>query len=524
MFKRNFLSIDQANLFLAAAILIAIWVATAYQPIVELHGFRQTQTAISVWAMAHGGHLLAYETPVLGTPWQMPFEFPAFQWIALLLWKVSGQPIEFSGRLASTVAALVAIWPVYRLARRISPEPAFASGLSAVILTAPVIAFWARSYMIETTALLFALAWLSLLLDTAERQAWHRAGAAILLGCLAAATKITTFAPFFGFGLLLVVWQSPPLQKPTGEQVRYWLTMLLLFILPLAAGLAWTAYSDQAKSTAPLAEHLMSANLRGWNLGTSADRLSDVLWKQMLWIRPLAVLGPALIALPIAVLATLWRSRRLFLLACSCICVYVGAFLVFPKLYRVHDYYQVAVAPFLCAAVVIALWSITGQTRRKYFLLGVLALQLSQVGYLFGSKYGELLAKDGWSSSLVRAGRFARSVTAENDGILVIGTGYSSAIPFYAERRAVTLPPWVTPAQLQELLAQPRTFFGKAPLNLAIYCTYTIDKFPPKQRQMIDVYFKGLEKIPGSRFGSCESYYPRGSSRPALVVAVPGGP
>lgn len=66
--------------------------------------------------------------------------------------------------------------------------------------------FWARTFMIETTALLFAVSWLSMLLNAVDRPTWWRGVAVVVLGALAATTKITTFAPFFGFGLLLVAW------------------------------------------------------------------------------------------------------------------------------------------------------------------------------------------------------------------------------------------------------------------------------------------------------------------------------
>ena len=498
--------VDWLPLLLGVAVLLGIFIATAYQPVMDLHGFRQTQTAISVWTMAHGGPLLAYETPVLGVPWQVPFEFPAFQWLALLVWKLSGQSIEFSGRMASVVAALLSLWPIHRLARRVSNEPVFAHGLAAVILTAPVFAFWARTYMIETTALLFALAWLSLLLDITERPTWGKGVAALALGCLAAMTKITTFAPFFGFAMLLVAWQAYRLQSPRLAAFRYWMGMALLFIAPVVATLAWAAYADQLKSAAPLTLHLTSDALQGWTFGTTADRIASDFLHKMLFVRPLAVLGPALVALPLLMFVSLRRSRPLFALAGLCLCVYLGGFVVFAKLYRIHDYYQVAVAPFLCAAVVIALWSATGQARRTYFLLGIMALQLSQVGYLFGSKYGRLMEKNDWTNSLVRTGRFARSQTAEGDGILVVGTGFNPAIPFYAERKAVAVPPWATPAQLRDLFARPAMFFGDAPLTLAIHCNYQIDQYPARQRQLIEAYFKRLEKMPEGRFGSCESY------------------
>src|SRR5690242_6357999 len=56
-------------------------VAGINQPIADLHQFRQTQTAITAYWMAKGGPWLAYETPVLGYPWSIPFEFPVYQYL-----------------------------------------------------------------------------------------------------------------------------------------------------------------------------------------------------------------------------------------------------------------------------------------------------------------------------------------------------------------------------------------------------------------------------------------------------------
>lgn len=505
MIDSKFRLSDHATLVLAVLLVVGAMIATAFSPITDLHAFRQTQTAISVWAMGAGGPLLAYETPVLGFPWQVPFEFPAFQWMTLLLWKLTGQPLEFVGRLVSVSALLASIWPIRKLAQRLSPDPMFASGVAAAILTAPVMLFWARTFMIETTALLFAVSWLGMLLDTMDRPSWWRCVAAVALGSLAAATKITTFAPFFGFGLLMVAWHT----HRTGKgSISLWTMVIASFAAPLFAGLAWTDYADQIKSGVPLASRLTSEALQGWNLGSMADRKSVDFALLVLFKRPLAVLGPALFALPLLLPIALWRKPAASVLALLCIFTYAGCFLLFAKLYRIHDYYQVAAAPFLCAAVVMALWSVTGARHKTWFLAGVLTLQLSQLAY-FGTKYIPIMAGNDWSNSLVRAGRFARSHTAPGDGILVVGTGWNSAIPFYAERRAVALspPPWVTADQLEVLLSSPPTYFGSSPLTLAVRCDYMIGRFPKAQRAVLDAYFQSKEPIPGSRIGSCQSFY-----------------
>jgi hypothetical protein len=47
--------------------------------ILDIHGFRQSQTAISAYYLLHGGAWVAYETPVLGPLWSIQMEFPLYQ-------------------------------------------------------------------------------------------------------------------------------------------------------------------------------------------------------------------------------------------------------------------------------------------------------------------------------------------------------------------------------------------------------------------------------------------------------------
>ena len=69
--------------------------------LLDAHGFRQTQTAISTYYLLKGSSVLAYETPVLGPPWSIPFEFPLYQWLVALAVAVLDLNIESAGRLVS---------------------------------------------------------------------------------------------------------------------------------------------------------------------------------------------------------------------------------------------------------------------------------------------------------------------------------------------------------------------------------------------------------------------------------------
>jgi hypothetical protein len=126
----------------------------------DLHGFRQSQTALTAYWLDREPHGLAYVTPVLGYPWSVPFEFPVYQWIVVLLMK-AGVPLVIGGRLVSFAAFVACLVPLKVMARDFNvPNRAFLF-IAAIYLACPFYIFWSRTFMIETTALLFSLYWLA---------------------------------------------------------------------------------------------------------------------------------------------------------------------------------------------------------------------------------------------------------------------------------------------------------------------------------------------------------------------------
>ena len=96
-------------LLITAAVVFAgvFWFGRLDQPLIDRHEFRQTQTALSALFMQPGFEgLLNYQTPVVGAPWSIPFEFPLFQWITHQLAHLSGLNLSSSGRLISVLFGL----------------------------------------------------------------------------------------------------------------------------------------------------------------------------------------------------------------------------------------------------------------------------------------------------------------------------------------------------------------------------------------------------------------------------------
>ena len=90
-------------------------------PVFDRFGFRQAQTAISVYWMVQGGPLLEYETPVLGSPWPIPFELPFYQWVVVALAK-TGLSIDAAGRIVNFgffLACLCVVWWIFRTGYRL---------------------------------------------------------------------------------------------------------------------------------------------------------------------------------------------------------------------------------------------------------------------------------------------------------------------------------------------------------------------------------------------------------------------
>ena len=118
--------------------------------ILDVHGWRQSHTAISVQEMLRGGPFWRYRTPIFGPPWQWPLEWPVYQWLVAEVSRASGSPIEPVGRaiaVASFAGGLAALWHVlgaFDVARRHRPV------FLALLWSSPLYIFWSRAFMLVT--------------------------------------------------------------------------------------------------------------------------------------------------------------------------------------------------------------------------------------------------------------------------------------------------------------------------------------------------------------------------------------
>jgi hypothetical protein len=465
-----------AKLLLAALVIQALVVLCIglSQPLQDLHAFRQTQTALTAYWLWKGGPWLAYETPVLGYPWSIPFEFPTYQGLVALL-RLAGIPIDRGGRLVSFAFYIACLWPLSRLFRALAfGRRAFLS-VSILFLAAPLYLYWSRTVMMESTALFFALLWLALLMSslTDFRPAmvlWTAAA-----GTAAVLTKSTTFPAFLLLGGILFLGVT--LRKGLSLLSRRAVTLAVLgFAVPLALGYLWVLYSDGVKAQNPIGSLLSSTGLAGWNFGSWQQRTSAGFWHGVLLERILPDIFGYGVPIAAAGAVAAFASRRFALPALAALAAFFLPFALFTNLHFVHNYYQYANAIFALAVAGLGLAGIADRGCHRIaaaLLLALVALQLA----FFWRTYGGYLTADDSTGGELAIAAIAKNTMPPEGSLVVIGDDWSSLIPYYSERKSLALPDWTPLPVLQRAFSNPQAFLGDRPLAGIVYCRG--DKPPP---------------------------------------------
>lgn len=462
--------LDLAGWLLLAALVIQAVVVLCIglsQPLQDLHAFRQTQTALTAYWLWKGGPWLAYETPVLGYPWSIPFEFPTYQALVALL-RLAGIPIDAGGRLVSFAFYIACLWPLSSLFRALALGRRAFLAVSILFLAAPLYLYWSRTVMIESTALFFGLLWLALLMSalTNFRPAallWTAAA-----GIAAVLTKSTTFPAFLLLGGILFLG----VKLRNGSPVLSWRAVTLAtlgFAVPLALGYLWVLYSDGVKAQNPLGSLLSSTGLAEWNFGSWQQRTSAAFWRGVMLERILPDIFGYGVPLAAVCAVAAFASRRFALPALAALAAFLVPFVLFTNLHFVHDYYQYANAIFALAVAGLGLAGIADRGHHRIAAALLLVLVALQVAFFWRSYGGYLTADDSTDGELAIAA-IVRNTTPPESSLVVIGDDWSSLIPYYSERKSLTLPDWTPLPVLQQAFDNPQAFLADRPLAGIVYC------------------------------------------------------
>ena len=468
-------------------------------PLIDLHSFRQTQTAISAYWIMKGGPLIAYETPVLGSPWSIPFEFPLYQWIVALLGKI-GVPLDAAGRVVSFVFFYACLWPLYSLYRKLNFGTYAYLVTATLFLASPIHIYWSRTFMIETCALFFGLLWLAWFIEFANQPRPKLFLGVLLAGTLGSLTKSTTFPAFALLGgfYFLYTFYIERIQDRNIDSLKRWAPLIALLVLPFIPAILWVIYSDSIKLANPIGPKLTSSALSEWNFGTLEHRLSLDLWINTIARRAVPDIFGYAASTAFGLILITMLSRRFGLFMFASVLAFFSPFLIFTNLHMVHNYYQMANALFLIAAVGLALAVIAGKGYKKIATFVAAAMVVGQLTFFHANYYPAVTRT---STGLLRFALAVKNLTPPDGSLIIINKDWSSLIPYYSQRKSLIISDWISNPLLERMIADPQDFLDNRRLAGIVVCdSKSVHKIVKKFQFILDKQ----EEV--AREGNCRLY------------------
>jgi len=411
------------------------WPSMSYA-LTEAHAFRQSQTTIMIREYMQHGMWQLSPLPVFGPPWQVPMEFPLFQWTAALAARILDMSPQIAGRVtALTLFELCAVLSAYLASTWFSRR----TGLIALVLFqfVPFGYQWGNAPLIEFLPVAAML--LGLACATKYRKALH---APWIVGALAALIVAFLVKP-----TTAVAWVPAYIAVSiAGINGRDWRALLRLWplALPMGLGLAcavvWTVVADRVKESNYYLQFLTSSHLSSWNYGTLDQRLNAEQWRTLFSYTE-AIFG-SLIVFFILLTVALISWKRVGILVGLSLVLPTGS-LVFFNLYYMHNYYQCAVFPALIIVVAAGITGVAKYSRvRSGQWASCVVVTLAVLGLSWTSGEGVLISKRqvGGLYTFPLAAEIAEHVP-EDQGIIMIGCDWDPTTLYLSGRRGLMIRP-----------------------------------------------------------------------------------
>lgn len=468
-FSRRWL--ERSLLLLGIGLCISQLILSWNASIFEQYAFRQAQTAISVVWLLNGSGWLDYQTPVFGAPWSVPFEFPLYQWLVALIKQVFwGLTLDQAGRVVSFSFTLACLWPLRRLTRHVQNGRSLFYVIGALFLLSPIYAFWARSFMIESTALFFSAWFLAALVDyLGSDQSSFGYMEMTLVATLGALVKVTTFVGFSLAGLIALCAYvlNACRQGHVREAIKAVIAVGFSMLISVVMLWVWVRYADGLKSANPLSAMFTGQSLEKWNFGTLHQRISLDLLRVVAIRGPSEALGSWLVPLVVLLWSVIKLNRGKVLVCLGLVGLYLAPFYIFTNLHLVHHYYQLANSVFLVAAMGYAMVSLDEATPGS--LGPVLIVSAAACFYGYQKYYLEDELRGSREHELAVASELRKSIPV-NDVFMGFGLEWSSEVPYYAGRRAILVPERTTAPILRDVKDHLATYLDGHRLAGVVVC------------------------------------------------------
>ena len=443
------------NLALTISIVFALffWIITLNQPLIDKHEFRQTQTALTVLFNPNLiFNFLNYKTPVLGFPWQIPFEFPLFQILVSFFSNLLPVDISLLGRLISILFGISCLIPVSNIFKIFNIRSKGLMCFYLLYFSSAIYLYWNRSFLIESTALFLSLSALLFYLklftnindkELISKKITYLSLLLFLTLVLSMLVKITTAFPI----LLLLLLDNFRLVINDiyyAKKRRHIKTLLISIFICLASSIIyyyWSEYTQSIRLENYFTSFIKDSALHEFLFGSFYQKFSVLLWGKVVIFRCFYIVGilPFLF-LTYKVLPSATIKIKLFLF--YNFLLFILPLIIFTNIHIIHDYYQYSNEIYLIIFLSTIFSLSQNSNNYKLKILGHNSLSIFVISsYIFFLIY-YLPSATNYKSVKLDIGNYINQNTSDDSVIVIYGDDWSSAFSYFSKRYSITYPSW----------------------------------------------------------------------------------
>jgi 4-amino-4-deoxy-L-arabinose transferase-like glycosyltransferase len=438
--------------------------------------WRPLQTEMTAyWFAREGLDIINYQTPLYGPPWQIPFEFPLFQAAAAIISRLELGSFDLACRLTALLFFYLAALFLYLLCRKIFPDSLTNFVILSLYLLLPYNIHYSTEPLIDYLALALALAYLYFILRWLDNRSLGNALFATIGGSLGVLVKPTTMPivlpPIivFVFRDILTTYGKDLKQlldwrhvvDKVWTQRLYWLTLVMMAVIPALVGSVWTHHTDSIKENSVFTQWLTSKALVKWNFGTWALRKDPNIWMNYISIaiRHLLPYGLSVFATwgiftAIDITGFPKERAKIGVFIISVIAGVAAVLAIFLNLYR-HEYYYIALSASLAILGGYGLARFCQFSRNKHPAYTIVLIIWAVIFLTLNAKDYRMLRNDAisnnqrWEEANAKAQEVQKYVPSDN-WVVVVEYDWNPSYIYPLERKAMV----VTPQELDKPICQ----------------------------------------------------------------------
>lgn len=429
--------------------------------------WRSAQTLMtSFWFEKEGISLMNYQTPIYGYPWQVPFEFPLYQAIGVIITRIGSFLGIFHNLYtgmhltslicfyASAIFLILLCWEHFQ-------DRALVLIILILYLWLPYNVRYSTEILMDYLAVTFALGYVYFFtkwINVPVRYKYFILGTIFgILGCL---VKVTTM----GIVVIPVILMILKLIKEQNIQFDFSIfkkenihkilknRTLIYFcigsiLIPLCSAVLWTMHSDAIKNANIATVWLTSSNLSNWNYGTFAQKTSFSNWVE--WfskIHDFFLFGPLIVFPFIGMLYMNKISKEGQDFFSAAVLSPLLTIFIFFNLY-LHEYYYIAISPFMSVVVGVGIFCfikyVIPNNKWLYifslFLAGFVIMQSVEKVKLMRAETENSIAY--FNANTIPLARKTKVLTTEKEYVISIQNDWSPNFLLYTERKGLVYTP-----------------------------------------------------------------------------------